>query len=109
LEWILEGLRAFRAVKANRRLGRGYIDLATNLKDGKDYYDALHALEEAERCCASNNDGGGIAAARYHRAHIYRLIGQPLEALRGLALALDALPAGRIANSWRNQICSERI
>src|SRR5262249_9701918 len=33
LEWILEALAAFRAVKADRRLGRAYIDLATNLKD----------------------------------------------------------------------------
>jgi CHAT domain-containing protein len=109
LEWILEGLRAFRAMKSRHRMGRGYIDLAINLKDGEDYYDALYAVDEAERLCADSNDEGGVAAARYHRAHIYRMIGQPLEALRGLALALDSLPNGENANLWRNQIRSERI
>jgi tetratricopeptide (TPR) repeat protein len=109
LEWILEALAAFRAVKAERRLGRAYIDLATNLKDGQDYYDALYAVDEAERYCASNEDGGGIAAARYHRANIYRMIGHPLEALRALASALAALPPGSAADGWRNQIRSESI
>ncbi|KRQ15939.1 CHAT domain-containing protein [Bradyrhizobium manausense] len=109
LQWILEALAAFHAAKADRRLGRAYIDLAINLKDGHDYYDALYAVDEAERHCFGNEDGGGIAAARYHRAHIYRMIGHPLEALRALELALDALPSGGRADGWRNQIRSERI
>jgi tetratricopeptide (TPR) repeat protein len=109
LEWIFEALAAFRAVNADRRLGRAYIDLATILKDGHDNYDALYAVDEAERYCAGTEDGGGIAAARYHRAHIYRMIGHPLEALRALASALHALPAGSAAEPWRNQIRSERI
>jgi CHAT domain-containing protein/tetratricopeptide (TPR) repeat protein len=109
LEWILEALAAFRRLNADRRLGRAYVDLATNLKDGHDYYDALYALDEAERYCIGNEDDGGIAAARYHRAHIYRMLGHPLEALHALASALRTLPAGSRAERWRNQIRSERV
>jgi len=109
LLWILEGIQTFRALNAERRLGRGYIDLAVTLKDGRDYYDALHALGEAEQACGRAGDSGGVAAARYHRGHIYRMVGQPIEALRELQRALPMLPEGRSADSWRQQVRSERV
>jgi tetratricopeptide (TPR) repeat protein len=109
LEWILEAIATFRKLKADRRMGRAYVDLATTLKDGKAYYDALHALEEAEQLSARIDDPGAVAAARYHRAHVYRMIDQPIEALRELEQALAALPDGPAADRWRNQIRSERI
>jgi CHAT domain-containing protein len=109
LVWILEALKTFRTLHAERRLGRGYIDLAVNLKDGAEYYDALHALGEAERACANAGDNGAVAAARYHRAHIYRMVGQPIEALDALRRAAEILPESRSGDAWRNQIRSERI
>jgi CHAT domain-containing protein len=109
LEWILEALTIFRALHAERRLGRAYIDLAVNLKDGRSYYDALHALGEGEKACAQAGDAGAGAAARYHRAHIYRMLGQPIEALHELERAAAMLPNSSAADSWRSQIRSERV
>jgi len=108
-ELIMEAIKAFREIKAIKRMGRAYLDLGTALKDGQQLYDALRAFEMSTEICEAQNDKGGLAANYYHHAHVCRLLGQEFEALKLLDKADNSLPDNSSAESWRKQILTERI
>jgi CHAT domain-containing protein len=109
LELILQALKVFHDCGSEKRLGRGYLDLGTALKDVGAYYDALHALELASQHCGELGDAGGLAASSYHRAHICRLLGLEYEALLILSETEKHIPDRSQFDSWRKQLLTERV
>lgn len=108
-ELIMEAIQVFHDCKAEKRMGRAYIELGTNLKDAGALYDALRALELAGKSCLASDDSGGLSASYYHRAHICRLLENEFEALQLLNKAEAILSDRDAKNDWRKQILTEKV
>jgi len=110
LPLVLEAIKVFHEIKADKRMGRAYLDLGIILKDDERFYDALRAFELASEICGSQNDPGGLAVSYYFRAIICRALRQEFEALQLLNEAEDTLPttATHAEDRWKKRILAER-
>ncbi|TAL34962.1 MAG: CHAT domain-containing protein [Phenylobacterium sp.] len=107
IDLVVQAAMMLRAVGAEHRVGRAYLELAVTLKAAGVDYDALAALDHAVQRGHQFNDPALLLAAHYERGTICRRIGLPISALEAFATAREFVAPSDVAPEWTERLYAE--